>query len=194
MRPVGVGACLGPAVRSWSQGDAGRRWRNSDAHRECTRRDSAGGVRRGRIVRRPAALVRRDHAERRARRSFEIQVASSCVAPLYQALFSRERLEVRIAPPSGERAVDALSLDDAHLTRVELSTAANERGTRYPLITLELTASRVIGAAARGRGNGRPSTRTSHRYHTDRASRGCGTASRERACVSRPAADRPAWT
>ena len=89
------------------------------------------------------------------RRSFEIQVASSCVAPLYQALFSRERLDVRIAPPSGERAVDAVSLGDAHLTRVELSTAANERGTRYPLITLELTASRVSGAPARGRGNGR---------------------------------------
>jgi hypothetical protein len=89
------------------------------------------------------------------RRSFEIQVASSCVAPLYQALFSRERLGVRIAPPIGERAVDAVSLDDAHLTRVELSTAANESGTRYPLITLELTASRVAGAPPRGRGTAR---------------------------------------
>ncbi len=88
-------------------------------------------------------------------RSFEIQVASSCVAPLYQALFSRERLAVRIAPPSGEGAVDAVSLDDAHLTRVELSTASNESGTRYPLITLELTASRVNGAPPRRRGNAR---------------------------------------
>jgi hypothetical protein len=89
------------------------------------------------------------------RRSFEIQVASSCVAPLYQALFSRERLAVRIVPPSGERAGDAVSLDDARLTRVELSTAANESGTRYPLISLELTASRVTGAPPRGRRNAR---------------------------------------
>ncbi len=89
------------------------------------------------------------------RRSFEIQVASSCVAPLYQALFSRERLAVRIAPASGERAGDAVSLDDARLTRVELSTAANERGTRYPLITLELTASRVSGAPPHRPGNTR---------------------------------------
>ncbi len=89
------------------------------------------------------------------RRSFEIQVASSCVAPLYQALFSRERLAVRVAPPSGERAGDAVSLDDARLTRVELSTAANESGTRYPLITLELTASRVTGAPPRRQGNAR---------------------------------------
>jgi len=87
------------------------------------------------------------------RRSFEIQVASSCVAPLYQALFSRERLAVRIAPLSGERAGDAVSLDDARLTRVELSTAASESGTRYPVITLELTAPRVTGAAPRRRGN-----------------------------------------
>jgi len=92
---------------------------------------------------------------RARRRSFEIQVASSCVAPLYQALFSRERLEVRIAPPSGERAGDAVSLDDAHLTRVELSTSANEAGTRYPVITLELIASRVAGAPPRRRGNAR---------------------------------------
>ncbi len=88
-------------------------------------------------------------------RSFQIQVMSSCVAPLYQALFSRERLEARVAPPSGGRADDAMVLGDAHLTRVELSTAANERGTRYPVITLELTAARVTGAPSRGRGNTR---------------------------------------
>jgi hypothetical protein len=74
---------------------------------------------------------------------------------LYQALFSRERLAVRVAPPSGERPGDAVLLDDARLTRVELSTAANESGTRYPLITLELTASRVTGAPPRRRGNAR---------------------------------------
>lgn len=87
-------------------------------------------------------------------RSFQIQLNSSCVAPLYQALFSRERLEARIVPP-GERADVAVMLGDAHLTRVELSTAANERGTRYPLITLELTASHVTGVPRRARANGR---------------------------------------
>jgi len=89
------------------------------------------------------------------RRSFEIRVSSSCVAPLYQALFSRESLGVRIAAPSGERASEVVSLDDARLTRVELSTVVNESGLRYPLITLELTASRVTGVAPRRRGNAR---------------------------------------
>src|SRR5262249_38575116 len=88
-------------------------------------------------------------------RSFELQLSSSCVAPLYQALFSRERLEARIVPPGTERADAAVLLADAHLTRVELSMAANERGTRYPLITLELTASRVTGAPPRARANTR---------------------------------------
>lgn len=87
-------------------------------------------------------------------RTFEIRVASSCVAPLYQALFSRERLEVRIVPPAGERST-AVAFDDAHLTRVELSTAADERGTRYPLITLDLTATRVTGVPPHGTANGR---------------------------------------
>jgi hypothetical protein len=89
------------------------------------------------------------------RRSFELQLTSSCVAPLYQALFSRERLEARIVPPGVERADAAVLLRDAQLTRVELSMAADERGVRYPLITLELTASRVSGAAPRARGNSR---------------------------------------
>jgi hypothetical protein len=85
-------------------------------------------------------------------RSFELQMNSSCVAPLYQALFSRERLEARIVPPSGADRRDAvLVLGDARLTRVELSTAADERGIRYPLITLELTAARVSGSAPRAR-------------------------------------------
>lgn len=87
-------------------------------------------------------------------RTFEIQVASSCIAPLYQALFSRERLEVRIVPPAGERSTSA-AFDDAHLTRVELSTAADERGTRYPLITLDLTATRVTGVPPRASANRR---------------------------------------
>ena len=87
-------------------------------------------------------------------RTFEIQVSSSCVAPLYQALFSRERLDVRIAPPAGERA-EAVALDDARLTRVELSTASDERGTRYPLITLDLTTRRVAGVPPRAAGKTR---------------------------------------
>ncbi len=60
----------------------------------------------------------------------------------------------RAAERRRERATPCL-LDDARLTRVELSTAANESGTRYPLITLELTASRVTGAPPRRRGNAR---------------------------------------
>lgn len=88
-------------------------------------------------------------------RSFEIQLSSSCVAPLYQALFSRERLDARVVPPGGVGTDAAVLLGDARLTRVELSMAANERGTRYPLITLELTASRITGAPPRARGNTR---------------------------------------
>ena len=88
-------------------------------------------------------------------RSFELQLASSCVAPLYQALFSRERLDARIVPPGAERGDGAVLLSDAHLTRVELSMAPNERGTRYPLITLEIIASRVTGAPPHARSNTR---------------------------------------
>ncbi len=90
-------------------------------------------------------------------RSFQIQVMSSCAAPLYQALFSRERLEARIAPSAAAPAKDDVVLSDARLTRVELSTAPNERGTRYPVITLELTVARVAGAVPRGPGNARVS-------------------------------------
>lgn len=107
----------------------------------------------GGLARRTSPFIRRNDAGGITTRSFELQLSSSCVAPLYQALFSRERLEARIVPPGVERSDGAVLLGDARLTRVELSTTANERGTRYPLITLELTASRVTGAPPRARGN-----------------------------------------
>ena len=83
-------------------------------------------------------------------RSFRLQLATSCVAPLYQALFSKEPLQVRVGPlVRGTGGAPPILLADARLTRVELSTGANERGIRFPVATLEMTSSRVTGAAPR---------------------------------------------
>lgn len=78
-------------------------------------------------------------------RAFRIQLSSSCVAPLFQALFSREALEVRAALRSG---AGVAAFGDAHLTRVELAMAPNERGAKFPVVTVELTSSRVSGVSS----------------------------------------------
>jgi hypothetical protein len=81
-------------------------------------------------------------------RSFRIQLATSCVAPLYQALFSKEPLQVRVGPVvRGTGGSSPIQLADARLTRVELSTGANEHGIRFPVATLEMISSRVTGVA-----------------------------------------------
>ena len=149
VRLAGVGLCFRSAIRGGSQGDAGRRRRNGDAHRQRTRRDSAGGVRRGGIVRRPPALVRRDHAKRRAspfvRDSGSLVVRRAAVPGALLAGASRGANRAAERRASGRRRVARRCAPHA---RGAVELRRTRSGTRYPLITLELTASRVTRRAA----------------------------------------------
>ena len=80
--------------------------------------------------------------------TFELSFNSTCVAPLYQALFSQEAIAATFDFGDAERKSSTLSLANARLTHVDVSSARAGAATTMR-VTIGIASPRVTAATAR---------------------------------------------